>query len=93
MPIIDIEIVEDRDESGPGDTRVHTLADALGEVFGSDPGRTWVRVYHLPREHYAENGGEDRLRGEVQAEVVISGLRTSFSASSLSIASDARPAW
>lgn len=33
------------------------LADAYGKVFGSPPGRTWVRLRALPQKQYAENGG------------------------------------
>lgn len=32
------------------------LADALGRVFGSAPGHTWVRVRALDASCYAENG-------------------------------------
>ena len=32
-----------------------TLADALGEVLGADPGKVWVRVRSLPDAQYAEN--------------------------------------
>jgi hypothetical protein len=32
------------------------VADALGGVFGSEPGRTWVRVRGLDAARYAENG-------------------------------------
>ena len=56
MPIVDIEFVVRKDETLP-DGLASTLADALGEVFGSEPGRLWVRVRTLPDAQYAENLG------------------------------------
>ena len=55
MPIVDVEIV--------GSDSVETdlaarLADMAGQVFGSPPAGTWVRVRLLPRHLYAENGTE-----------------------------------
>ena len=54
MPILDVEIVtafgETLDEG-----LARALADLAGEVFGSEPGRTWVRLRQLPESHYAEN--------------------------------------
>src|SRR5262245_56955328 len=57
MPIVDIELVV-RPGEAPIDGLASTLADALGEVFGSAPGRLWVRVRTLPDSQYAENLGE-----------------------------------
>lgn len=56
MPIVDVEMVEDEQ----GGTRVSAtaLADALGEILGSQPGGCWVRVRRLARSDYAENGVE-----------------------------------
>jgi phenylpyruvate tautomerase PptA (4-oxalocrotonate tautomerase family) len=55
MPILEIEIVLQ-----PGEVLVSDLAqiaaDRLGEVFGSPPGNTWVRLRFLPAGQYAENG-------------------------------------
>jgi phenylpyruvate tautomerase PptA (4-oxalocrotonate tautomerase family) len=56
MPILDIEIVVDADEDCE-DTLASQLADAAGEVFGTESGRTWIRLHLLPRSQYAENGG------------------------------------
>ena len=33
------------------------IADRCGQVFGSAPGSTWVKLHPFPHEHYAENGG------------------------------------
>ena len=56
MPILTIEVVlADDEELAPGEARA--LADAAGEVLGSAPGTTWVRLRTLPRERYAESGG------------------------------------
>jgi phenylpyruvate tautomerase PptA (4-oxalocrotonate tautomerase family) len=54
MPILDVELVADR--VPPGIAR--SLADAAGAVFGSPPGRTWVRVRALAPAAYAENAVE-----------------------------------
>jgi hypothetical protein len=56
MPILDIEIVVDAGER-LGQTLATQLADAAGEVFEMEPGRTWIRLHVLPRSQYAENGG------------------------------------
>lgn len=54
MPIVDIEIVTPSAQSSP-QPPVAALASALGRVFGSPPGRTWVRFRVLPADCYAEN--------------------------------------
>lgn len=54
MPIVDIEIV--RAAHRVGVPSANELADALGEVFRSPAGRTWVRLRRLDPECYAENG-------------------------------------
>jgi phenylpyruvate tautomerase PptA (4-oxalocrotonate tautomerase family) len=52
MPIVDVEIVA----SAPLDSGLAAqLADMAGQVFGSPPGSTWVRVRALPPHLYAEN--------------------------------------
>jgi hypothetical protein len=54
MPIVDIELVCDPQDAPPRvDTR--RLADELGRVLGTPPGRTWVRLHVLSSTHYAEN--------------------------------------
>ena len=56
MPILDIEVVLRADERlDPG--LAAEIADRCGEVFGSPPGNTWVKLHLVPRDHYAENGG------------------------------------
>ena len=55
MPIVDVEIVGQ--ESVDGDLAAR-LADMAGQVFGSPPASTWVRVRHLPKHFYAENSTE-----------------------------------
>jgi phenylpyruvate tautomerase PptA (4-oxalocrotonate tautomerase family) len=56
MPILDIErvLAPGADPAPPG--LATALADAAGGVFGSPPGRTWVRLRGLPASAYAENG-------------------------------------
>jgi phenylpyruvate tautomerase PptA (4-oxalocrotonate tautomerase family) len=56
MPIVDVEIVGDDTASGP--LLPTALADVLGGIFGTAPGRTWVRIRRLPASAYAENGVE-----------------------------------
>lgn len=55
MPLVDIECVAARGHPGPAASAAQQLADALGTVFGSPPGRTWVRLRRLPAADYAEN--------------------------------------
>jgi len=56
MPILDLEIILRPDELlAPG--LAGDIADRCGEVFGSAPGNTWIKLRTVPREHYAENGG------------------------------------
>lgn len=61
MPIVTLEMVGD-DLALPAE-RVQALADALGQLFGSPPGSTWLRVRSLSAAHYAENAvAADGLR-------------------------------
>lgn len=56
MPILDVEIVvKDKEATTAG--LASAIADAAGEVFATQLGRTWVRMRTLPRDSYAENGG------------------------------------
>jgi phenylpyruvate tautomerase PptA (4-oxalocrotonate tautomerase family) len=56
VPILDIErVLPDGAEAAPAGLAA-ALADATGRVFGSAPGRTWVRLRALPASAYAENG-------------------------------------
>jgi phenylpyruvate tautomerase PptA (4-oxalocrotonate tautomerase family) len=56
VPIIDIErVLPAGAETAPAGLAA-ALADATGRVFGSAPGRTWVRLRALPAAAYAENG-------------------------------------
>jgi phenylpyruvate tautomerase PptA (4-oxalocrotonate tautomerase family) len=54
MPIVDVEVVSASAEFNPQPS-LAALASALGRVFGSAPGRTWVRLRILPDGCYAEN--------------------------------------
>ena len=55
MPILDIELVQPDGATPPAAGLTQTLADAAGSVFGSAPGRTWVRLRTLAASQYAEN--------------------------------------
>lgn len=59
MPIVSVDIVT-AEPLAP--TLVGDLANALAEVFGGPPSRTWVRLQAV--EHYAEgdNGPPDGIR-------------------------------
>ena len=54
MPILNVEIIMRPDEHIRPEL-ARELADRTGEIFGSSPGSTWVKVYLLARENYAEN--------------------------------------
>jgi phenylpyruvate tautomerase PptA (4-oxalocrotonate tautomerase family) len=54
MPIVDVELVCSSEQQA-AQVSASALASALGAVFGSPPGRTWVRVRFLPSSAYAEN--------------------------------------
>lgn len=56
MPIVDIEIVL-RVNEAIREEMVSELADELGDIFHSSPGKTWVKVHLLAADQYAENGG------------------------------------
>ncbi len=59
MPIVTIETLSDSplstDDAMPTPEQLQTLADALGELFGSQPSGTWVRARQQQRAYYAEN--------------------------------------
>lgn len=59
MPIVTIETLSDdahsTDDALPTPRELQSLADALGELFGSQPSGTWVRVRQQQRAYYAEN--------------------------------------
>jgi phenylpyruvate tautomerase PptA (4-oxalocrotonate tautomerase family) len=56
MPILDIEIVT---AEALADDLATRLADMAGEIFGSPPASTWVRLRALPPHQYAENRAGD----------------------------------
>ena len=55
MPIVDVELLQDTTLDTLADDLPQRIADALGEVFQSQPAQTWVKVHYHPRAHYAEN--------------------------------------
>lgn len=54
MPILEVELVCQH-ESDQLSTLAQDLADALAPVLNSPAGRTWVKIYLLAAERYAEN--------------------------------------
>ncbi len=55
MPIVTIEVLDDNPPTAVASGRLQALGDALGELFGSEPGGTWVQLQRLPRSAYVEN--------------------------------------
>lgn len=53
MPTVDIELVAGDPEEGRG--QLQSLADELGDLFGSEPGGTWVKLRSTDPAGYAEN--------------------------------------
>jgi len=72
MPIVTIETLSDSDYSTddalPTPEALQSLADALGELFGSQPSGTWVRARQQQRAYYAENLIE--LRSDMRPVIV-----------------------
>ncbi len=58
MPIVDFEIVVPDGEALATDL-AQRLADAAGDVLGTESRRTWVRLRTLDETHYAENDGQE----------------------------------
>lgn len=54
MPILNVEIVTHPNENIRPDLAME-LANRAGEIFDSAPGNTWVKVYPIASENYAEN--------------------------------------
>ena len=55
MPVVDVCWVG---ELPAGDAALTSrMADAIGDALSVAPGRVWVRLWQLPADHYAENGG------------------------------------
>ncbi|MBI5275680.1 MAG: hypothetical protein HY854_04405 [Burkholderiales bacterium] len=55
MPVVDVEVVDGAGRNfRPGLAQL--LADELGRVFLTQPGRTWVKLRTLDADAYAENG-------------------------------------
>lgn len=54
MPIVDVEVVMGAGSGALPEAAL--VANTLGAVLGSAPGRTWVRLRSLDAACYAENG-------------------------------------
>jgi len=54
MPILTVEIVTHPDEYIRPEL-TQELANRTSEIFSSAPGTTWVKVYLIAQENYAEN--------------------------------------
>lgn len=64
MPIVDVEVVcaADAAASLP---HASALATAAGKVFGSSPGKTWVKLRVLDANRYGENETSAPMPGPV----------------------------
>ncbi len=56
MPILDVEVVGDYE---PDHGVALKIADRAAVVLGAGEGQVWVKLRHVPRELYAENGRGD----------------------------------
>ena len=56
MPILDVEVVADYE---PDHGAALKIADRAAVVLGASEGQVWVKLRHVPRELYAENGRGD----------------------------------
>lgn len=57
MPLLEVEVVLRPAEKLPADLAAR-LAECAGSVFGSAPGETWVKLWPLPADQYAENDSQ-----------------------------------
>ncbi len=65
MPIVDVEIVTGTAEPEVVEKEtLQLLADELGNLFGSDPGESWIKLRSIDQDAYAENlaGSESNVR-------------------------------
>lgn len=58
MPIVTIKLVTHDESEYPDKQQVQSLADELGDLFGSGKGGTWIKVEFIPMDMYAENRAE-----------------------------------
>jgi hypothetical protein len=61
MPILDVEFVLGAGEKLPVGLAAAVAFEA-GLVFGTPAGGTWVKLYELSAEHYAENDSQAESR-------------------------------
>lgn len=62
MPILEVELTGGVARSARAGL-ARRIADAVGAVFGSAPGETWVRVREIPHGDYAENATDAAAAG------------------------------
>ena len=58
MPIVTIKPVTRDEAEYPDKQQVQSLADELGDLFGSEKGGTWVKIEPISMDMYAENRTE-----------------------------------
>ena len=56
MPIITLKLFVAEPQNYVPTFDLQAVAEALGVLFGSEPGQTWLRLECQPQTHYAENG-------------------------------------
>ena len=57
MPIVTVQRLVTEDSPPVSSAQMQQLADRLGELFGSRPSGTWVKLTDQSLLMYAENGG------------------------------------
>lgn len=55
MPIVTLELLQADEDPEVRPEVLQALTDALGTLFQSDAGGTWVKLRYLNRSNYAEN--------------------------------------
>ncbi|HSM70770.1 MAG TPA: hypothetical protein VK851_04440 [Anaerolineales bacterium] len=73
MPIVDIEIVLKPSET-LRESLVSDIADALGKIFNSPQGGTWVKLHELSSDNYAENDEEQNSVHPIFVRIIKSQL-------------------
>ena len=69
MPILSVEVVGIFPKNAGLPSQ--DLADLAANILGSPPGQTWVKLYSLPIENYAENNISPSAEGPVFISIIM----------------------